>query len=102
MAPTADVPVRRDRRSADPRCGAEKESRWRRPLGRSMTGTPSSSAAPSSDAPAIVHVQTKITVADPKAMVSLLGTGDEILRLVEGILTSDVHVRGNEITLTGV
>ncbi|MQA24317.1 MAG: phosphate starvation-inducible protein PhoH [Micromonosporaceae bacterium] len=34
-------------------------------------------------------------------MVSLLGAGDEFLRLVEESLTSDVHVRGNEITLTG-
>jgi phosphate starvation-inducible PhoH-like protein len=88
-----------------------------------MTGTPSSSADSSSanssgadpvggdpagaDAPAApsvpgpASVQTKITVADPKVMVVLLGTGDEILRLVERSLTSDIHVRGNEITITG-
>ncbi len=46
-------------------------------------------------------VQTKITVSDPRIMVNLLGTGDEILRLVEGSVASDVHVRGNEITITG-
>jgi phosphate starvation-inducible PhoH-like protein len=34
-------------------------------------------------------------------MVSLLGAGDEILRLVERSVASDVHVRGNEITITG-
>ena len=34
-------------------------------------------------------------------MVNLLGAGDEILRLVERSLASDVHVRGNEITITG-
>jgi phosphate starvation-inducible PhoH-like protein len=34
-------------------------------------------------------------------MVSLLGSGDEILKLVEESVRSDVHVRGNEITLTG-
>jgi phosphate starvation-inducible PhoH-like protein len=69
-----------------------------------MTGTPSSSSAASStpaSATAAVHVQTKITVADPKIMVNLLGTGDEILRLVERVLATDIHVRGNEITLTG-
>jgi phosphate starvation-inducible PhoH-like protein len=69
-----------------------------------MTGTPSSSSASSStpaSATAAVHVQTKITVADPKVMVNLLGTGDEILRLVERVLATDIHVRGNEITLTG-
>jgi phosphate starvation-inducible PhoH-like protein len=46
-------------------------------------------------------VQTKISVADPKIMVNLLGAKDEILRLIERTLVSDVHVRGNEITITG-
>jgi len=46
-------------------------------------------------------VQTKITVPDPQIMVNLLGAGDEILRLVERSVASDVHVRGNEITITG-
>jgi len=40
-------------------------------------------------------------VTDPKIMVNLLGTKDEILRLIERTLASDVHVRGNEITVTG-
>jgi phosphate starvation-inducible protein PhoH and related proteins len=58
-----------------------------------MTGSPS---------PAVpTRAQTKITVSDPHAMVSLLGAGDEILRLVERSVASDVHVRGNEITITG-
>jgi phosphate starvation-inducible PhoH-like protein len=34
-------------------------------------------------------------------MVSLLGAGDEILKLIEKSLTSDIHVRGNEITISG-
>jgi phosphate starvation-inducible PhoH-like protein len=46
-------------------------------------------------------VQTKITVEDPQLMVSLLGTKDEILKIVEGSLVSDILVRGNEITITG-
>jgi phosphate starvation-inducible PhoH-like protein len=82
-----------------------------------MTGTPSSSADAASGPAAIptssdprsssavpsasASVQTKITVGDPRIMVNLLGTGDEILRLVERVLASDVHVRGNEITITG-
>ncbi|GGQ80093.1 phosphate starvation protein PhoH [Couchioplanes caeruleus subsp. azureus] len=33
--------------------------------------------------------------------MNLLGPKDEILRLVERTLASDVHVRGNEITITG-
>jgi phosphate starvation-inducible PhoH-like protein len=57
-----------------------------------MTGTPP---------PGQPRVQTKITVPDPQIMVNLLGAGDEILRLVERSVASDVHVRGNEITITG-
>ncbi|MEV4637636.1 PhoH family protein [Actinoplanes sp. NPDC049548] len=59
-----------------------------------MTGTEQSSAA--------AQAQTRISVSDPKIMVNLLGPKDEILRLVERTLTSDVHVRGNEITITGI
>src|SRR5204862_4292226 len=44
---------------------------------------------------------TKITVEDPHTMVGLLGAGDELLRLIERSVASDVHVRGNEITITG-
>ncbi|MFB9235920.1 PhoH family protein [Plantactinospora siamensis] len=57
-----------------------------------MTGTPP---------PGQPRVQTRITVPDPQIMVNLLGAGDEILRLVERSIGSDVHVRGNEITITG-
>ena len=35
------------------------------------------------------------------SMVSLLGSRDELLAVIEKALVSDVHVRGNEITLTG-
>jgi phosphate starvation-inducible PhoH-like protein len=47
------------------------------------------------------RVQTKITVDNPQIMVILLGAGDEILRLVERSMASDILVRGNEITITG-
>jgi phosphate starvation-inducible PhoH-like protein len=46
-------------------------------------------------------VQTKIVVPDTQAMVALLGSRDQLLRLIEAELASDVHVRGNEITITG-
>jgi phosphate starvation-inducible protein PhoH and related proteins len=59
-----------------------------------MTGTDPSNAA--------ARAQTRISVSDPKIMVNLLGAKDEILRHIERTLTSDVHVRGNEITITGV
>ncbi len=46
-------------------------------------------------------VRTSITVPQSVAMVALLGSADELLRLVETELAADVHVRGNEISLTG-
>ena len=46
-------------------------------------------------------VRTAITVPESVSMVALLGSGDELLRLVEAELAADVHVRGNEITVTG-
>src|SRR3954451_15034552 len=68
------------------------------PPGQPMTGTPNPSSAGSTGA---ARVQTKISVNDPKIMVNLLGAKDEILRFLERTLASDVHVRGNEITVTG-
>jgi phosphate starvation-inducible PhoH-like protein len=47
------------------------------------------------------EAQTRIVVPESHSMVSLLGSGDEILKLIEKSVRSDVHVRGNEITLTG-
>ena len=46
-------------------------------------------------------VRTTITVPDSVSMVALLGSGDELLRLVENEVDTDVHVRGNEIAVTG-
>ncbi len=34
-------------------------------------------------------------------MVALLGAGDELLRLIEDALDAELHVRGNEITISG-
>ncbi|MEU7871004.1 PhoH family protein [Dactylosporangium sp. NPDC049140] len=64
-----------------------------------MTETPNPVPATSSEQP--VRAISKITVPDPHVMVRLLGAGDEILKLVERSVSSDVHVRGNEITITG-
>jgi phosphate starvation-inducible PhoH-like protein len=57
-------------------------------------GVPDGQAAPAA-------VRTSITVPDSVSMVALLGSGDELLRLVENELAADVHVRGNEIAITG-
>ena len=34
-------------------------------------------------------------------MVALLGTGDEVLHVIEREFAADIHVRGNEITVSG-
>jgi phosphate starvation-inducible PhoH-like protein len=44
---------------------------------------------------------TRIVVPGAHSMVALLGSSDELLRIVEASLHCDVHVRGNEITLSG-
>jgi len=46
-------------------------------------------------------VRTTISVPDSVSMVALLGSADELLRLVEAEVDADVHVRGNEIAITG-
>jgi phosphate starvation-inducible PhoH-like protein len=72
-----------------------------------MTTSPPPSAVPAGRGPdtaeprAAARVQTKITIPDQQQMVSLLGAGDEILKLIEKSLASDIHVRGNEITVSG-
>jgi phosphate starvation-inducible PhoH-like protein len=45
--------------------------------------------------------QTRIIVPGAHSMVSLLGSRDELLQLIERAFRSDIHVRGNEITITG-
>jgi phosphate starvation-inducible PhoH-like protein len=47
-------------------------------------------------------VRTTISVPDAVPMVALLGSGDELLRLIEDEVEADVHVRGNEIAITGL
>ncbi|TDQ52055.1 PhoH family protein [Actinorugispora endophytica] len=45
--------------------------------------------------------QVKVVVPEDQMMVNLLGSGDELLRVVENSFDSDIHVRGNEITISG-
>ncbi len=46
-------------------------------------------------------IQVKTTIPAHHSMVSVLGTRDELLRLVEDSFEADILVRGNEITVTG-
>jgi phosphate starvation-inducible PhoH-like protein len=47
------------------------------------------------------RVATTLVVPGEQAMVALLGSRDQLLRVIEERLDSDIHVRGNEITITG-
>jgi phosphate starvation-inducible protein PhoH and related proteins len=51
--------------------------------------------------PQSTQVQVKVLVPGNHSMVSLLGTRDELLKLIEAAFESTVFVRGNEITITG-
>jgi phosphate starvation-inducible protein PhoH and related proteins len=42
-----------------------------------------------------------MVIPDDHSMVSLLGSRDELLAVVEKAFEADIHVRGNEITATG-
>jgi phosphate starvation-inducible PhoH-like protein len=42
-----------------------------------------------------------IVIPEDQSMVSLLGSRDELLHIIEKAFDSDIHVRGNEITVTG-
>ena len=57
---------------------------------------------PTSEPARPASVQHKIVVPVDVSMVALLGTRDEVLRVVERAFPRvDVHVRGNEVTLAG-
>ncbi|MGI8696466.1 MAG: PhoH family protein [Mycobacteriales bacterium] len=68
-----------------------------RPRSRTGAGTGRAAAPAVPEAPAA----TTIVVPPSHQMVTLLGPGDDLLRVYESSLASDVMVRGNEITLTG-
>jgi phosphate starvation-inducible PhoH-like protein len=51
--------------------------------------------------PAGEATQVKVVIPDDHSMVSLLGSGDELLRVIEDSFDADIHVRGNEITISG-
>ena len=66
---------------------------------RLRTPPPRTSAPSAAGTPAAVR--TTITVPESVSMVALLGSADELLRLVEAEVDADIHVRGNEIAVTG-
>src|ERR671916_425029 len=66
-----------------------------------VTPTPVEGTSPSGSATTHTEpVQSKIVIPNA-AVLSLLGSRDENLRVIEDLLAADVHVRGNEATLSG-
>jgi phosphate starvation-inducible PhoH-like protein len=66
-----------------------------------VTPTPVEGTSPSGSATTQPEpVQSKIVIPNA-AVLSLLGSRDENLRVIEDLLAADVHVRGNEATLSG-
>jgi hypothetical protein len=64
--------------------------------------SPSTSSTPPdvpADAP-VPAATVKVLVPGEHSMVSLLGTNDELLKLVEKAFAADIHVRGNEVTIS--
>ncbi len=66
----------------------------REPRRRTQGGAPR-------EEPAAVSTQVKVVIPDDHSMVSLLGSHDELLHVIESSFEADIHVRGNEITITG-
>src|SRR5215472_6836302 len=83
-------------RGRGPTPGGDKEltDTSREARRRSQGGTPA-------DEPAAGSTQVKVVIPDDHSMVSLLGSGDELLHVIESSFHADIHVRGNEITITG-
>ncbi|TWF91610.1 PhoH family protein [Saccharopolyspora dendranthemae] len=57
-------------------------------------------AAQSGEQSQTATAQSKVNVPDD-VVLPLVGSRDENLRVIEDLLTADVHVRGNEVTLSG-
>jgi phosphate starvation-inducible protein PhoH and related proteins len=72
----------------------------RSPEGEQLTET-SSDHRGAARLPADGRTQVKIVIPDDYPMVTLLGSGDELLHTIERAFGADIHVRGNEITVTG-
>ncbi len=62
------------------------------------------SSVPSAGATSIRRIDGAVVVrvTDPDLMPSLLGSGDEHLRVVEAAFSARIHARGNEITIGDV
>ena len=74
-----------DARAGDGQAGGGRARPERSGVGHAVTGS----------------TQVRIVIPEEQPMISLLGSGDELLRVIENAVKADFHVRGNEITITG-
>src|SRR5437868_12198839 len=73
-----------------------------RPGGIRPCGLPMSEHTESRRTAPPSRTQAKVLIPDGYSMVGLLGSRDETLRVIESAFRkTDIHVRGNEITITG-
>jgi phosphate starvation-inducible protein PhoH and related proteins len=63
--------------------------------------SPSSPDPSSTPADPVAVTSVKVLVPGEHAMVALLGTRDELLKLIENAFSAHIHVRGNEIAISG-
>jgi phosphate starvation-inducible protein PhoH and related proteins len=69
--------------------------------GNGQPGEPAQGEPERADGQGEPRSQVKIVIPADRSMVSLLGSGDELLHVIEREFNADIHVRGNEITATG-
>ncbi|TCK21223.1 phosphate starvation-inducible PhoH-like protein [Pseudonocardia endophytica] len=79
--------------------GRDTRADFRKQAIAPLTGTEPGPDDPRTDA-RNGEARSRMVVPDT-ALLALLGSRDESLRAAEDALTADVHVRGNELTLTG-
>lgn len=66
----------------------------------SLTASAATSDAPDADRSNDAPTAIKVLVPGEHAMVSLLGTRDELLKVVENAFHATIHARGNEISIS--
>jgi len=71
------------------------------PSGNGQPDEPAQREPERADAHGEPRSQVKIVIPADRSMVSLLGSGDELLHVIEREFDADIHVRGNEITASG-
>src|SRR5580700_10247020 len=105
--PTCSAAGRCTGRQADRRgryhgiCAGQRGRCWQKHCGRKEPLTDNHSEQSRRARPDNGSAQVRITIPDEHSMVSLLGSGDELLRVIENAVNADFHVRGNEITVSG-